>query len=298
MLNRWLGIVCFALMGAADVALFVRDVLPSWTPGDRPAPLILSVGPMEEHWLQTGLFDAQDRPLGHSWTRLHRGASIATHETYTYIHEMPLPDGRSTPPVQIRLKLVYQQRFDRLDELFLHVFGLPFIIRAEGQAVADQFPISWRVADRQGSFILDAETTAALGNALAPFQRLERLQVGQTWRMELFNPLAGVLPGFERAAMGSDSVVVRVTRHEKIQVRGRFYDTLRVEAPHSVGWVTDDGRVVLQEVSLPLFGRLIIRDEPFRKERFEAMDAAFRGIIDIEPESAITPEERESDDGR
>ncbi len=67
--------------------------------------------------------------------------------------------------------------------------------------------------------------------------------------------------------MATSSVLVRVTGTESIEHNGRVVEAFRVEADRAVAWVTSDGRVLRQEVDLPLLGRLTLIDEPFDQQQ-------------------------------
>lgn len=291
MLNRWLGILLFALMAGANVALFMHDVLPRWSAGSPPTPQVVTLRPGEIRWVQTGIFDSRNRNIGRSWTRVHRGPTVSTHEVYTYLDRVLLP-GTTLPPIHVQMKLTYQKNQELVDDLRLHLFGLPFVVQLEGGLVSSEFPIVWKFGEQRGQFILDAEATRALGDALRPFERLPNLEVGQAWRMELLNPLSGLIPGVRDAGIDVSGVLVRVTRKETIEWSGQQVEALRVEAPNSVGWVAPDGRVLRQEVDLPLLGKVVIVDEPFNETIYRRTDTYFRDIIQM-PDSASGPVPKE-----
>lgn len=296
MLNRWIGILLFALMASANVGLFLHDVLPRLTAGVPPTPQVITLKPGEIRWVQTGIFDARGRSVGRSWTRVHRGPTVSTHELYTYLDRILLP-GTTLPPIHVQMKLTYQKNQDVVDDLRMHLFGLPFVVQLEGGLVSSEFPIIWKFGQQQGQFILDAQATKALGDALRPFERLPDLEVGQSWRLELLNPLTGLIPGVRDAGIDLSGVLVRVTRREMIEWHDEKVETLRVEAPNTVGWVTPDGRVLRQEVDVPLLGKLVIIDEPFNETVYRRTEEYFRELIQI-PEPASRPaEEGRPDNG-
>jgi hypothetical protein len=279
--NRWLGIVFFALMASANTALFVRDVLPRWYAGDAPRPQVTSLKPGEVRWVQTGIYRADGRYVGRSWTRLHRGPVVATHEVFTFLNPVPLPTRGETPRLHIQMKLTYHKSLDVVEDLRVHVFGLPFVVELEGGQVSTEFPIVWTFGSQRGQFILDGAASRSLADRLRPFDRLPDLEVGQTWRMELLDPLTGMVPGLRESGVSLEPVYVRVASREPIEWEGRTHDAFRVEAPGAVAWVSEDGRVLKQEIDLPLIGRVVILDETFNEKLYKDTDLLFREHIDI-----------------
>ena len=97
---------------------------------------------------------------------------------------------------------------------------------------------------------------------MRPFDGLSNLHVGQSWRLHLINPLAEVVPGFGQG-FSPDAVLVRVTRREPIQTAAGLVDAHVVEAQAIRAWVGPEGRVLRQELDLPVLGRLVFQDEPY-----------------------------------
>jgi hypothetical protein len=95
------------------------------------------------------------------------------------------------------------------------------------------------------------------------FDRLPNLHVGQSWRIKLLDPLALLTPDLAEADMELEPIIVQVTRTEEIEHRGRKIETFVVEGADATAWVADDGRVLRQEVQVPLIGKLVLLDEPY-----------------------------------
>lgn len=279
MLNRWIGIACFGLMLSANTALFMRDHLPALTAGDAPTPEVFRLGTGEERWVQTAIRDSEGREVGKSWTRVHRDQAVSTHEQTTFINAIRLPGGVLTPAVRVEMELLYQADAHTVDEAHLRVAGLPVTVKFDGERISGEFACMWKVGDQTGTFVLDGAATRALGDALRPFDRLPNLDVGQTWRMRLVNPLENLAPGLRAEGIDLESVLVRVTAREQIRVDGTSFDAFRVEAPRAVAWVAEDGRVVLQEVDLPLLGKLTIVDQPFDAHALREYKRQFQSVM-------------------
>lgn len=265
MLNRWIGIIAAVCMIAANLALFYRDVLPAWLAGEPPR-VGLELASGETLSSQVDIFDQYDERIGQSWTIARRSGETLTVRTWTLLESIQLPNGIRTPRVRIDTELSYQYADDgaRLSRLMIrmHGLGVPVLVKGEDFAQGD-FPCIWQVGPMRGNFRMTSEATRALGDVIRPFNRLPGLKVGQSWRLELINPMAQLLPGWKSAEMSLDTVLVRVTGRETIAHGDEKIDCFRVEARRATAWVRPDGRVVRQEIDLPVLGRLTLLDRAF-----------------------------------
>ncbi len=262
MLNRWIGIISAACLVCASVALIDRDLLPTWLAGDPPDP-DAGLTRNQPRRVQVGVYDESGRLIGRSWTVARNAGVSLDVRSWTLLQPIVLPNNLRTPLVRIDTSLVYQQD-SRVDKLIMRLHGLPTRIELTGNYYPpDEFPCKWRVGEMTGQFLLSAEATRALGDVVRPFDRLPGLYVGRTWRMELFNPLANILPGWKAADMYASKLLVRVTAREKIEHNGVAVDCFRVEAERATAWVDSNGRVLKQTVDIPLLGRLTLLDQPF-----------------------------------
>jgi hypothetical protein len=266
MWNRWIGIACATCMLSANTALFLRDILPSLAAGDPPEPVALTLRSDQQFLMQVGIFNARGERIGSSWTDARPSGENLRVNTRTVLQPLELPGGVFTPPVVVRCTAIYGQN-RQLEDIQIHVdgFGMPISLRGECYASGD-FPCEWQIGDQSGRFVVPAEGTRALGEVFRPFYSLPGLFVGRTWRVELFNPLAHLSPDLAQGQRFTRSVLVRVTGEETIEHQGRKVEALRVEADPLTAWVAADGRVLRQEVDLPLFGRLTILEEPFDEQ--------------------------------
>jgi hypothetical protein len=264
MINRWIGIVTLALMLSVNAALLLRDVLPDWLAGEPPTSRALQLEPGGEIRAQYGLFDRQGRRVGYSWTTSSRSGDLIAVRNSTILQSFALPRGLRTPALRIDTNLRYHGA-TTLEELRVQVHGFGIPIRLDGEFVPpDTFPCEWRVDTQVGSIVLPASATRAIGDVVRPFDSLTGLRVGQSWRVELLNPLAGVLPGWgSDNVMALGSIRVRVTKLERLMHQGALTEAFRLEAESMRAWVTREGRVIQQEIDLPLFGTLRLVDEPY-----------------------------------
>jgi hypothetical protein len=269
MLNRWIGILSAGAMLLANVALFTHDVLPHWAPNDAPPTDAQLLSPGEHRYAQVGIFDREGRCLGRSWTRSHRKSAGGLLQilTTTLLEPLGLPGGILTPRVRFETELTYRPEDVRLDEVDFDMYGLGWPISLKGEAMSTgEFAGRWQVGTQRGNFILDTGAPAALGDVIRPFDRLPRLHVGQTWRVELLDPLSHILPQLKGSGLELEPLVIRVTGKETIQHAGQSVETFVVNGGAAVAYVTEDGRVLRQEVELPLLGHLVLLDELYTPE--------------------------------
>jgi len=263
MFNRWLGIVSLVLMVGANAALVLRDLVPGWTAGDPPRPQSLCLQAGQVYRTQTGLYQQAGLRIGTVWTESQRSTASTLVTNWMLLEPLTLSREAVTPRLLIFTKLSYPES-DQLGELELRVLGLDVPVELRGEFVPpNEFPCEWRFGDRRGSFILSARALRSVGDVFKPFESLPGLKLGQTWRMQLFNPLAGLFPGWQLDLIASQTALARVTRIERLEIDGVDVETHVVETDGVRAWVDPGGRVLRQEVELPLLGNLTVVDEPF-----------------------------------
>ena len=273
MLNRWIGILTGFFMILANAAIIYRDVLPGWLAGDPPPSEARLLQPGEHRAVQVGIYDAHGRTVGTSWTlsnRVGEAGTVAV-KTTTLLEPIFLPGGITTPRVSIETGVNYSGTTGAVDTLDFKMFGLgiPISLRCEAMP-SGEFPCDWQVGADTGTLGLDSRVPAALGDVIRPFQRLPNLYVGRSWRLDLLDPLARILPQLGQTGLALEPVVIRVTGRQKIEHQGTLVDAFVVESGDTVAWAAPDGRVLRQEVTLPLLGKLILLDEPYDEHAHRA----------------------------
>ncbi len=271
MLNRWIGITCLVFMLGANALLFQRDILPAWLSGDPPDIVDGSDAFGQRRQTQLGIFDDDGRVVGRNWTITEAQGHFLEIDSSTALYPVLLPNGLATPEVRVDTRLRYRQEDGLLSDLVMTLYGLPTSVRLRGEFVPpDEFACKWKLGQRPGgTFVLDAEATRAIGDVFRPFRRMPGLYVGRTWRLSVLDPLAHILPGLKDQGMLAEPMIVRVTRQETIQHRGTAVETFVVETRRTKAWVAPDGRVLRQEVELPILGRLTLRDEAFDEAAYK-----------------------------
>jgi hypothetical protein len=262
MSNRWIGIACIACMLSANTALLLRDIVPVWFAPEPPKPASLSIAPGETLRIQVGIFNERGERIGVSRTDAHPFGERITISTQTQINDLPLPRSIFEPPLKVISTLSYT-RAAGLDALDIKVSGFGRVALSGESYPGGDFVCEWHLGEDKGRFVLPIEATRALGDAIRPFETLPNLFVGRTWRVEIFQPLASLLNSSARSSRISRATVVSVTGEEMLDHGGESMMTFRVEGPHIRAWVTPAGRVLKQEVNLPILGRLTLVDEPW-----------------------------------
>lgn len=254
-----------------------HDIWPNLTAGDPPqamAPLADGNRPIE---YQVGLFDKYGHRTGTAWsTYRHNPGSTPTREDHINFTALPL-----VGPTFIEIEFEYTLEAE-LDAFHLKVWSnaLPRSnsvtqapLRVDGERFASVFGFSVRLGAAVETFKISGADAGLVGDAFRPFGRMVGLHVGQSWRMQVVNPISAVTGLGHRFA----TVLVRVTGREGIaDSQGRRVECFVVEARNAKAWVDDTGRVIVQEVDLPVQGRITLRDEPFDESLLSAAKAKWR----------------------
>lgn len=280
MLNRWLGILTCCGMLVANFLLVQRDLVPRWFAGDPPTPRAFNTTGSLDKTTQTGIFDREGRRLGFVWTEIKRSKlDLIRYDIDCLLFALQLP-GAMLPTARFEMQMRYvvdeQGKRPRLDELSVKVTGFDARIELKGEHIPpDDFPCTWQFDTQRGSFVLPEHATRSLNHAFRPFHDLTELYVGQSWRVDLINPLAGAVPGANIHQLIHDDALVEVKRQEQLQHHGKTYVTHVIESGKVRAWVALDGSVLRQTLELPLFGQLVMLDEPYDKVQRDAATSDF-----------------------
>ncbi len=280
MFNRWIGILTAFAMILANAAIFWRDVWPNWLAGDPPPSEAFTLGQGEERLAQVGIYRADGGLVGRSWTRASRKAAggLVIVLTTTVLEPLTLPGGLTSPRVRVETELTYRNQQNYIDELDFRMHGLPVVVHLRGEAMPDGgFPLEWQVGSQRGSAVLDSQAPAALGDVIRPFDRLPDLYVGRTWKLDLLDPLEQLMPQLKQTGLAPEAVLIRVTDRTWIEHGGQPVEVFLVEGGGAKAWVARDGRVLRQEVNVPLLGALVLLEEPFDDDTRRAAIAATSG---------------------
>jgi hypothetical protein len=265
MLNRWLGIASVCMMLAVNAALVVRDVAPAWSAGSPPVSGMFELAGNQPYHQKFGIYNAESRRLGASWTVAQKSGDSLNATSRTIFESFRL-GGQAVSKLMITTRIQFNAA-RQIDQLTIKVEGLEDLIELKGDFVEpDDFACRWEAAGKVGTFNLPAEMLRTFSDATRPFDSMKDLRIGQTWRMQVFNPLAGLMPDGGGTAFSGGTTVVRVSGQENLFVNGRNLPVFIVEADGAVAWVAPDGRVLRQEIDLPVLGRLVLIDEPYEDD--------------------------------
>lgn len=230
--------------------LFKDDVIPFWMAQDPPADSI------PDGNFQTAIFKDGGGRIGTSFV-----TTVSMAETTT-VQGMTILDVSGIVPMmnQIRLEstLTYNAD-DALDEFKFLLDANGTSAQITGERYDKEFACIAQFGAIKRQISLDARLTAYLSDTLRPFTLLKGLEVGQSWRMRVLDPIALLQSQDARF----DVRLVRVTKRETIKHREKQVECFRVETEQTVAWADDSGRVLRQEVMMPFLGKWIMLDEPY-----------------------------------
>ncbi len=253
---RWFGIAVVLFWGAMMTSLFMHDIWPHWAAGEPPLQMPPEKATKEESRYQSSISSKLGR-IGTSWVRFYNRDGNPLVHTQTLLDGLPF----KLPPLLVDSELTYTED-KTLDSLRIQVHGSPIRLELLGENYGMDFScelITGPGPDDRLGFKLDADAAAMMSDAFRPFTLLKGLYVGKTWRIRLINPL----PVLQGGKAEFESCLVRVTRRETIQHQGKAVECYKIESRNLRAWANDQGNVLVQEVDLPIFGTLTIRQEPF-----------------------------------
>lgn len=266
MRNRWIGVLATLAMLGVNAALIRRDYAPYWFASAPPQPATLQIEPGAPLFTQAGLFDALGQRIGYVWNSYDAEPQVGavTALGTVVLQKLPLLSTYGVTSLRIHTKLRFLTQEHRLDDLQMSVHGLPFQVTLRGEFFEPaDFAVAWTVGEQRGTIAVPGHAVRSFGQSLKPFDSLPDLYVGQSWRMQVFNPLGGLASLADADDLATQSLLVRVTGQENLNFADGGARVFRVEAERLRAWVAWDGRILRQEIDLPLLGTLTILDEPY-----------------------------------
>lgn len=274
-MNRILGMVIVGVWLVAMAALVRRDVLPYWLADEAPPTFAANAQ------YQYAIHNTAKKRIGTSWVTSVVGPQLTTVRSTTRFDLRGLAgilphEGT----VYLDTDLTYAAG-SVLEEFRFTLSGAGVPIQILGERYGNDYACTAEIGETRTTLPLDTRQSEALGELLRPFTHLENLHVGRTWRMRLFDPFALIKSG----SVEFTTQLVTVTARETIVHQGRSVDCYRIEMPDAAAWADDQGRVLRQEVRLPLLGRWTISLEPFDESQLiEALRRVGRGYRGKPPE--------------
>lgn len=228
--------------------LVAHDVLPRWTestpPSVRPADW-LGDGETRAEYLLQGEFGR----IGSLWTSYLVDAGSIRRDDLIWIESLPLP----IAPLRIEANSVFTVD-GMLDEFTVRIESITASapIRLHGERFHADFSFTLEHGPSLSAFKIPLTEGGLISGAFSPFSRFHDLEVGQTWRMLVFNPLAAITGLGKRFI----PVVVSVTGEERLRTPEWEGNCRIVEAQGVRAWVDAQGEVQRQQVDLPVLGKV------------------------------------------
>jgi len=253
MSNRIAGLTITAIW-LVLMALLVRDdVIPYWYAQEPPADRI----PRSKH--QVAIFNAAGDRVGTSWVR-----TVPTGDFKTVLGSTIIDMQRVSNilPVRGMLRLESNLTYnseDELDDFLFMMDASGMIAKVHGERYNEEFACLAEFGQFKRQLALDARMSSFISDGMRPFTHLSGLEVGHTWRLNLLEPMALLTEREVRFRIQ----LVRVTARETIEHHGEDVECFRIETEQTVAWADDDGRIIRQEVTIPLLGKWTMIDEPY-----------------------------------
>lgn len=275
-MNRLVGIVAAVLWLIAMTALVQRDIVPFWT-AQEPPPLTLP-----NDTFQVAIHNSTGTRLGTTWVRMVPTQNLTTVRSTTLLNLSSLASLLpASGPLLLDTCLTYQAG-GVLDQFRCRIKGAPWPILVQGERCGRDFACATTIGTTKKMIPLDGRLSECLAENLRPFTHLKDLRVGQNWRIRLLDPFA-LLQG---RSPDPKMQLVSVTGREPITHRASQVNCFRIETEGSVAWADATGRVLRQEVQIPLLGKWVLTDEPFDQAARHAAIEILRGETDAKPTKA------------
>lgn len=256
MQTKMMGLGIVLLWASAMSWLVWHDILPAWTAQEPPR--VVAADWVEKYGknAQFGVFNQQGRRIGGVWTRYHSGAST-DREDDIYLTGFPL-----LGPSHINIDSTFDLQ-GRLDEIDINIRGFWDSIRIHGERFPTKFAFRIDAGPITRVFKIELSSVGTLSGAVLPFDAMPDLQVGQSWRLQVFNPIAAVTGRGDQFIQ----MLARVIGEEQILIDGESKDCFIVQTPSVKAWVErGSGLVLIQEVTLPIGGKFVVKYEPYDEE--------------------------------
>lgn len=280
-MNRLVGIVVTGIWLVAMAGLVRRDILPYWTAQETPRGLPGSGD------YQIGIWNGGGKRVGTTWVTARGGSEPTVQSTTEFEIDALSAILPGIKTFVLDSNLTYGPD-GSLEGFKFALHGAQVPIQVTGERYVRDFACTARVGQVTKTIPLDAGVSQALGESMRPFTHLKDLHVGQSWRIRLVDPLT-LLRG---ESMEFQMEVAKVTARETIRHAGKELECFRIETPSATAWAADDGRVIRQEVTLPILGKWVLEDEVFDARARQLARARARrtedGIFEGRDEPSMT----------
>lgn len=243
--------------------LFAHDVWPRWTAQQPPKLDVQSWLTNEHRQAQFALFLEGDR-IGTIWTNYTGDELSVQRHDLIWVERLPM----GLVPMDLTpLRLQADSTFTAeglLDEIQLRLMNHSMVpTQIHGERFHAAFSFTFEQGPIEQTFKLPLTDGTLITGSFSPVTRMTHLTVGQTWRIQVFNPLSALTGMGDRFS----SMLVEVTGKELITTADGVFSCFVVKSMNATAWVDEDGSVRMQEMTLPLLGKLrIVREVVYDKE--------------------------------
>lgn len=256
MFTRTTGLLIVPLWLAAMSWLVAHDVWPGVSAKEPPLLQVTDWLKTEGRQSEFTIFDDSGK-MGTIWTTyLIDGTSILRHDII-WIERLPFP----VCPLRTSIDSTFSLAGE-LDDFRLTLRNAETRLMLHGERFPSDFSFEFEMGLGEPAklFKLPLHDGGTIAASFSPFSQLSDLKVGQRWRMQVFNPLAALTGLGERFL----PMLVEVTGEEDIVTGQGVLRCLVVEASNTKAWVDSNGAVQVQELTMPLVGKIrIIRESGF-----------------------------------
>ena len=249
MFTRTTGLLIVPLWLASMGWLVAHDVWPGVTAQEPPRVTATDWLKSEGREAQFSIHNGREK-LGTIWTTYLIDRASIQREDLIWLERLPV----DIAP----LRIVGDSTFSvdgRLDEFTLTLRNNNTSLRLHGERFHTDFSFTLEGTGlkKRKTFKLPLDEGMIAG-AFNPFGQLTDLEVGRRWRMQVFNPVAVVTGLGERFL----PLLVEVTGRERIITPAGEMDCFIVESSNTKAWVDGHGAVQVQEVQLPVMGKISV----------------------------------------
>lgn len=262
MFTRATGFVIVPLWLLAMGWLVMHDILPAWTALDVPALKPTDAMKKGSGNTQHVMFD-DNGDIGRIWTTYLIDESSIRRDDLIWIDRLPV----DVVPLRVTVTSTFTGA-GVLDELTVMIENEDHTFELHGERFDTDFSFTLDTGTPvKKAFKVPLSDGSMITAAFNPFSTLSDLKVGQRWRVQVFNPVATMMPFGDKFFR----MLVEVTGEERLRTPWGEKNCLVVESPNARAWVDATGEVIKQELTLPLVGKMTVLREPeFEQDKFVA----------------------------
>ncbi|MCH7872054.1 MAG: hypothetical protein IID33_10180, partial [Planctomycetes bacterium] len=257
MFTRATGLFIVPVWLAAMGWLGYHDIWPTLIAQEPPRLVPSDWLKQEGKQTQYAIYREGER-IGTIWTRYTASEDAVQVNDLIWINRLPVP----VAPLRATAEALFTPD-GMLDEMTVQLENYGVKLKLHGERFHSHFAFHFESGPMERAFKISLADGATISDAFHPFGQLGRLRVGQSWKMQVYNPIADLIGIGDRFV----SVLVKVTGTESIVTSEGKKHCFIVESPASKAWVNGRGEVLVQESTLPVIGKIrIVRESGFDED--------------------------------